>query len=61
MTNPLGLIGYILVIGLGLLALGSALMGMMSGDHATSVMNVVLGMAGYFAAWAAALFMASKS
>ena len=60
MTNPLGLIGYILVIGLGLLALGSALMGTMSGDH-TNVINVVLGFAGYFAAWAAALFMASKS
>lgn len=61
MTNPLSLAGFIALIAIGLMALGCALIGLMSTDHAGNLMRVLGGMGGYFASWAGALYLASKS
>ena len=61
MTYPLNLFGAVLLAAVGLMALGCALIGLMSTDHAGNLMRVLGGMGGYFATWAAALFLASRS
>jgi hypothetical protein len=61
MTNPLNLAGFILLVAVGLLALGCALVGLMSTDHAGNLMRILGGMGGYFATWVAALYWASHS
>ncbi len=61
MTNPINLAGFVILVAAGLAALGCALIGLMSTDHAGNLVRILGGMGGYFATWAAALYLASKS
>ena len=61
MTNLLGLAGFVILIAVGLMGLGCALFGFMSADHVGSLTRVLGGLGGYFAAWAAAIAIASRS
>lgn len=60
MTNPFSLIGAVVLVAVALMSLGCAVFGLLAAD-AGSLTRVLGGLGGYFATWAAALALASKS